>query len=39
VGESFHGGISRGGREFFTEGEMDFTTLFKKQSAIKYNFF
>ena len=35
VGESFQGEISRGGRKFSMEGELDFQTLFKKRSAIK----
>ena len=35
VGESFHGGISRWGREFSMEGELDFPTYFTERSAIK----
>ena len=35
MGESFHGEITREGREFSMEGELDFPTLIKR-SAIKY---
>ena len=35
VGKSFHGEISRGGREIFHGGELDFPKLLKKLSAIK----
>ena len=30
MGETFHGEIDRGGREFYMEGELNFPTLFKK---------
>ena len=34
VGESFYGKISRGGREFSMEGELDFPTLFKNDQQL-----
>jgi len=40
TGGSFHGEISRGGREFSMERELDFPTLFKNdQERIKNKFF
>ena len=35
LGDSFHGDIFRGRRKIFTEGELNFSTLFRKWSAIK----